>query len=87
MLHLVASHSYFYENLWRLNTQHNDIQHNDTEHINKYKVTLSIIVECCCAVSFIMTIVYADCRKLTLNAECHYAECRYAECRGTNFIV
>jgi hypothetical protein len=35
-----------------------------------------------------LTIVYAECHKLALYAECHYAECRYAEChyaecRGT----
>ncbi len=25
---------------------------------------------------------YAECRKQSLNAECHYAECRHAKCRG-----
>jgi hypothetical protein len=38
-------------------------------------MTLSIKVECCYAVSFMLTVVNADC----VNAECHYAECRYAE--------
>jgi hypothetical protein len=27
-------------------------------------------------------VVYAECRKETLFAECHYAECHYADCRG-----
>jgi hypothetical protein len=27
-----------------------------------------------------LTVGYADCRKLALYAECHYAECPYAEC-------
>ncbi len=26
--------------------------------------------------------VNAECLKLALDADCHYAECRYAECRG-----
>jgi hypothetical protein len=34
-----------------------------------------------------LTVVYAECRKLALNGECHYTQCRYAEwryaeCRG-----
>ncbi len=34
-----------------------------------------------------LTVVYSECRKVALYAECHYAEyaraeCRYAECRG-----
>jgi hypothetical protein len=27
--------------------------------------------------------LYAECRKLALYGECHYAECRYAECHYT----
>jgi hypothetical protein len=48
------------------------------------------------AVSFMLTVVYADCHKLALSechyaehhyaerhyAECHYAECHYAVCLG-----
>ncbi len=26
------------------------------------------------------SVVYAECHKFALYAECHYAECRYAEC-------
>jgi hypothetical protein len=29
-----------------------------------------------------LKVVYAECPKLALFAECHYAECRYAECRS-----
>jgi hypothetical protein len=25
-------------------------------------------------------VIYAECLKYALYAECHYAECRYAEC-------
>jgi hypothetical protein len=42
----------------------------------------SIMVECYYAESFMLAVVYAECRKLALYAECHYAERRYAECRG-----
>jgi hypothetical protein len=29
-----------------------------------------------------LSVDYAECRKSTLSAECHFAECHYAECRG-----
>jgi hypothetical protein len=29
-----------------------------------------------------LTVIYAECRKQTLNAQFRYAECRYAECRN-----
>jgi hypothetical protein len=37
--------------------------------------------------SLMLSVVYAECRKQILNAECRYAECcyvecHYAECRG-----
>jgi hypothetical protein len=59
-----------------------DIQHNDTQHNNKQNATLSIMVQCYYPVSFMFTVVYDECRKLVLYAECHYVERRYAECRG-----
>jgi hypothetical protein len=31
-------------------------------------------------------VVYAECRKETLFAECHYAECHNADCRGVALI-
>jgi hypothetical protein len=31
-----------------------------------------------------LIVIYAECLKYALNAECHYAECRYAECCGAN---
>ncbi len=34
------------------------------------------------SVPFIPTVAYAECRKLALCAECHYAEYQYAECHG-----
>jgi hypothetical protein len=38
--------------------------------------------ECCYAgCTFMLSGIYAECRKLALYAECHYAECRFAECR------
>jgi hypothetical protein len=49
-------------------------------------MTLSIMVECSYAVSFMLTVVYAECRQLALYAECHYAKCRYAECHGADFM-
>jgi hypothetical protein len=42
-------------------------------------MALSIMAECCYAVSFMLTVVYAECRKLAL-----YADCRYAECSGAS---
>jgi len=45
-------------------------------------MAVSIMVECCCAVSLMVTVMNAECRKLALNAKCHNANCRYAECRG-----
>jgi hypothetical protein len=38
--------------------------------------------QCCYALSFMLTVLYAECHQLALCAECHYAECHYAECRG-----
>ncbi len=32
--------------------------------------------------SFIQSVVYAECHKQTHYAECHYAECHNAERRG-----
>jgi hypothetical protein len=43
-------------------------------------MTLGIMVEFCYAVSLILTVMYAECHKLSLYAECHYAECHCAEC-------
>jgi hypothetical protein len=37
-------------------------------------------------VSFTLTVVYAECRKLALHAECHFAECHYAGCRGAQLL-
>ncbi len=44
-------------------------------------MTLSIMADCY-AVPFVLSVIYAYCRKIGLNAECHYAECRYTECIG-----
>ncbi len=41
------------------------------------------IAECCYVVSFMLAVAYAECRKLALYAERHYAECRCDECRGS----
>jgi hypothetical protein len=30
-----------------------------------------------------VSVMYAECHKLALYAECQYAECRHAECRHT----
>jgi hypothetical protein len=38
------------------------------------------MVKCGYTVSFMLTVVYAECLKLALYAECHNAECRYALC-------
>ncbi len=51
-------------------------------------MTFRTIVECCYAVSFMMTVVYAEIHILAHYAKCHYPECHYAECcyagsRGT----
>ncbi len=32
--------------------------------------------------SFMLSVVYAECRKQTHNADCHYGECRYSEGHG-----
>ncbi len=59
----------------RHDTQHNDIHHNDTQqdiqHNDNKNETLSIkilsvMAERCCAVSFMLSVTYA---------ECHYAKC------------
>jgi hypothetical protein len=34
--------------------------------------------QCCYALSFKLTVLYAECHQLALCAECHYAECRGA---------
>jgi hypothetical protein len=45
-------------------TQHNDTQRNDIQHNNKLNTalsttTLSIMVECCYAVSFMLSVTHA----------------------------
>jgi hypothetical protein len=53
---------------------------------------LSITKLCIMAVlfwwmSFMMSVVYAECHKQTHYAECRYAECRYAECCSALFCA
>ncbi len=43
-------------------------------------MTFSIMVKCGYTVSFMLTVMYSECHKLALYAECHNAECRYAMC-------
>jgi hypothetical protein len=38
------------------------------------------MVKCWHAVSFLLAVVYTECRKLIFYVECHYAEYHYAEC-------
>jgi len=52
----------------KYDTHRNDTRHNCTEH--------------CYAESFMLSVIYAECRMLALYAECHYGECLSAECRG-----
>jgi hypothetical protein len=54
----------------KCNTQHKDAQHNATQYR-----------ELICRVSFVLSVIYAECRKQAHYAECRYAECHYAECR------
>ncbi len=35
--------------------------------------------------SFMPSVIYAQCHIKALYAECHYAECRYAECRYAEY--
>ncbi len=35
--------------------------------------------------SFMLSIIYAECREQAHYAQCLYAECRYAECRGAHY--
>jgi hypothetical protein len=37
--------------------------------------------------SFMRTVMYAECRKLALYAECHYAEYHYAEWHYAEFLA
>jgi hypothetical protein len=45
------------------------------------------IVECCYAVSFMLTVAYAEFRIFALYAECHNAECRHTGCRYAKFRI
>jgi hypothetical protein len=38
------------------------------------------MVVCCYAVSIILSVMLAECRKLAVYTECHNAECYNAEC-------
>jgi hypothetical protein len=42
------------------------------------------MVECCCAVSSMRSVNYAECRvaKKPITLSLIYAKCRYAECQG-----
>jgi hypothetical protein len=40
-----------------------------------------------CRVSFLLNVIYAECHKKALYAECRYTECRYAECRGATLSL
>jgi hypothetical protein len=35
---------------------------------------------------FFPNVIYAECHKKALYAECRYGECRYAECRGAELL-
>ncbi len=66
--------------------QYNDTQLNGNEHNNKLNAklsitTLSVMVVMLGRMSFMLIVVYPECRKQTHYAECRYAKCRYAECR------
>jgi hypothetical protein len=37
--------------------------------------------------SFMLTVMYAECRKLALYAECHHAEYHYAEYYYAEFLA
>jgi hypothetical protein len=37
--------------------------------------------------AFMLTVVCAECRKIVLCAECHYAKCHYAGCRYAECLV
>jgi len=41
---------------------------------------LSTMAHLLCPVSFMLNVIYAECHKKALYAECRYAECCYAEC-------
>ncbi len=50
--------------------------------------TLRIMALLPCSVSFMLNVIYAECHKQALYAECPYADCpyaerRYTECRST----
>jgi hypothetical protein len=47
------------------------------------KQVKSVVMLC----HFMLTVVYAACRKLAIYGECHYAECHYGECRGWGFSL
>jgi hypothetical protein len=38
-------------------------------------------------VLFKLGVAYAECRKATQYAGCHFAECHYTECRGATFAA
>ncbi len=42
-------------------------------------MALSIMVELLCCVSFMPGVMYAECHRMPLYAECRYAECNVAE--------
>jgi hypothetical protein len=42
-------------------THNNDIQHDDIQHNSKLKMTLGIMAERCYAVSFMLSVTYAEC--------------------------
>jgi hypothetical protein len=49
-------------------------------------VTLNIMVEYCYAVSLVLTVGYAECRKLALYTGSPFAEWHYAKCRSTTNV-
>jgi hypothetical protein len=33
---------------------------------------------------FMLSVIYVNCRKISLDVKCHYPECLYADCRGAH---
>jgi hypothetical protein len=49
-------------------------------------MTLSIMAySLLCWASFMLNVIYAECHKGALYAECRYPECHYTECRYTEW--
>jgi hypothetical protein len=73
--YLLRRHDTYHNDIQHNDIQNNDIQNNDTHHNGiQHNIKLNATLHKRSVI--MLSVIYAECRKQTHYAECHYAECR-----------